>query len=93
MTERKHTCTVRDGKFVEPCDTLGERIASHAAYAMRGSGFFHMTLTDISTGQPSRSMIGYRTPKSPKGLLVNFCPWCGGKIDAPFADEPKDSPT
>lgn len=84
--EAKHKCTVRDGKFVEPCDTLDGMITTHAAYAARGSTFFHCTLTNIQTGEPSRSFVGYRSTKHPKGLLLNCCPWCCERIDAPFED-------
>lgn len=89
--ERKHTCSVRDGKFVEPCHTLEQFLTAGGAYAVRGSGFFFMTLTHLPTNTESRSMVGYKTPQMPKGILVNFCPWCGTQIDAPFA-EPAETP-
>lgn len=89
--DKKHECSVRDGRFIEPCDTLEQFIASHAPYAVRGSGFFHLTYTNINTLKPTRSMVGYKTPQKKKGLLINFCPWCGTKIDAPFV-EPEDPP-
>lgn len=91
--ERKTECTVRDGKFVEPCGMLDEFLTAGGAYAVRGSGFFFMTLTHLPTGEQSRSMVGYKTPQRKNGLLINFCPWCGAKIDAPFAESSGESPT
>lgn len=93
--DRKTECTVRDGKFVEPCHMLDEFIVAHAAYAVRGSGLFHQVLHNLTTREQSRSMVGYKTPQHKRGMLINFCPWCGKQIDAPFAEQrlPGESPT
>lgn len=83
-------CTVRDGNFLEPCDTL--RAACEIGPPPRGKqrGIYWWQLTNMTTGKPSRSFIGAKTTEHPKGLIFNVCPWCGERIDEPFT-EPADT--
>jgi hypothetical protein len=87
--DRKLKCTVRDGRFVQPCGALDDMIENNIPGFSNAKGIAQWNLTNLKTHEPSRSYIGIKSKKMPKGLLFNFCPWCGEKIDAPFADKPE----
>lgn len=81
--QERLNCSVRDGRFVEPCCTLQKQI-EYCTNAGRFKGLFALNYTNIHTREPSRSMVGIKTGKTDKGgLLLNFCPWCGTDISAP----------
>lgn len=93
MREPVTSCSVRDGRFVEPCDTLRELIDAESPGFSRKRGLFQTTYTNMKTHEPSRSFVGVKCDAYKNGMLFNFCPICGEKIDAPFAsdDEPAAS--
>lgn len=83
------SCSVTDGRFIVPCDTL--------ASVFEGDGFgtgralFLMELTSFNTLKPSRSFIVLRMGEhKPKGIVLNCCPFCGERIDAPVATETQE---
>lgn len=39
----------------------------------------------------TRRMFGVKSGEYKSGVLFNFCPFCGERIDAPFAEQ-KDDP-
>lgn len=86
MTDRTK-CSVRDGTFVEPCKTLAEAVDNNIPGFSMAKGIFRQDLTNMNTRQPSRTMFGIKSKRFPNGLLFNNCPWCGERIDAPFADK------
>ena len=79
-------CTVRDGKFVEPCKTLAEAVDNNIPGFSKAKGIFRQDLTNMTTQQPSRTVFGIKSKQFPNGLLFNNCPWCGERIDAPFSE-------
>lgn len=87
MADRKVKCSVRDGNFIEPCDSL----VSATEYGNpRGKqkGIWMWNMWSMDTHKPSRSYFGTKSGDHvQKGLLFNFCPFCGEKIDAPFMDK------
>ena len=87
----REECHVRDGRFVDPCETLEKAIDNIAPSfsAVKGVAQWHMT--NIKERKPSRSFIGVKSKQYPKGMLFNFCPFCGTKIDAPFAENDEDA--
>lgn len=87
---RKIECTVRDSKFVEPCDALAELIDTHQPGFSRKRGMFQTTYSNIHTHEPSRSFVGIKCDAYKNGMLFNFCPVCGTDISAPFTE--KDEP-
>ena len=87
----KVNCTVREGRFVEPCVSLQSVIDGYG-YGKK-KGVFHMTLTNMKEMKPSRSYVGIKTNNHPNGFLFNVCPFCGERIDAPFnSDEQETTP-
>lgn len=54
----------------------------------KAKGITRWVYSHIPTGKQTRSFYGVKTKASPNGFLFNFCPFCGEKIDAPFAEEP-----
>lgn len=79
-------CTVRDGNFVEPCETLAQ--ASNGRPYGTATGIFTHNMTYVegpNFGKPSRTFFSVKTGEfAKKGICLNFCPFCGEKIDAPF---------
>lgn len=90
VADRKVDCTVRDGRFVEPCDTLQELIDVMQPGFSRKRGVFLTSYTTLTTREPSRSFVGLKCDAFKNGMLFNFCPICGTKIDAPFASDDED---
>lgn len=77
-------CKVVDGKHVVPCKRLWET-GEASTPAGKRKGVFAWVYTDTKTGQKSRTMFGVKSGNhTEKGLLFNFCPFCGTRIDAPF---------
>lgn len=81
-------CTVVDDKFVEPCDTLRQAAEHDFGRAnARVKGILYTQLTNLKTRQPSRSFFFFRSKDFPKGMCLNFCPFCGVQIDTPFVKD------
>ena len=87
MSDVKIKCTVRDSRFVEPCDTLEKATDNPMGSFSKAKGIVRWSITNMSTRQPSRTYFGIRTNEFKRGLAFNNCPFCGEKIDAPFADQ------
>ena len=83
MTGRTQ-CTVRDGRFVEPCVTLASNTDNHIPGFSKAKGIFRRELTNRKTLKPSRTYYGIRSKAHPNGFLFNVCPFCGEDISAPF---------
>lgn len=43
-------------------------------------GLSSLVLFNIKTGKSALIGVGYRRARGDKGLMLNFCPWCGAKI-------------
>lgn len=84
--EKTIKCKVTDGKFVEPCDTLSQ-VANLNLCNPKQKGIIFNQLTNLKTHNPSRSFFMIRCNEFPKGMCLNFCPFCGVQIDAPFAEK------
>lgn len=90
MSEPKK-CTVTAGKFVEPCSLLSAATEFGNPMGKR-KGIFAWSYHSAETG-PTRTMFGVKSGEhAPKGMLFNFCPFCGEKIDAPFQSQPGGRP-
>lgn len=89
MTEYKR-CSVRDGRFVDPCKTLADATDNMIGSFSKAKSIFRTELTNINTLEPSRTYYGIKTKQFPNGMLFNNCPFCGERIDAPFNSELED---
>lgn len=80
-------CTVK-GRHVMPCKTLAgaTEYGSPPPPTTKRTGIFSWALTNIKTGKPSRTLWGAKTGQHPKGLIFNFCPWCGADLQASHGD-------
>lgn len=85
--DRKWFCSIRDGRFVDPCWPLEENVHNHAPGFIKAKGIGEWSLTNITTHKPSRRYYGVLTRANPTGFLFNFCPFCGTDISAPFKDK------
>lgn len=77
-------CSVTDERFVVPCSTLAGVIDNNIPGFSRAKGVFIQNLTNVNTGEASRSYVGIKSKAHPNGFLFNFCPFCGADISAPF---------
>lgn len=58
------------------CKTLADRTMAMG----ERRGIVQWDFWNLETGKPTRSLIGYKTNWRDKGVIFNFCPWCGGKL-------------
>ena len=86
MTDRIR-CSVRDGLFVEPCETLASNTDNYIPGFSKAKGIFRRELTNRKTLKPSRTYYGIKSKAHPNGFLFNVCPFCGEDISAPFTHD------
>jgi len=55
------------------CKFLGERLM------LTGKGFSLMDVINFETGKTDFRGVIYKMTNKDKGLLLNYCPFCGGK--------------
>lgn len=79
MSNKK--CTL-NGAHVVPCTALARaaEFGTPPRSNTKRTGIFAWRLTNMETRQPSRTMFGAKTTEHPKGLIFNFCPWCGADL-------------
>lgn len=78
LKTKSSPCRV-DGEFIVPCYTL-----AHAV----GDGIRIEHRVNMETRTPSRSFAVIKSAAFGKGgIVANFCPFCGTRIDAPVAND------
>jgi hypothetical protein len=58
------------------CDMLNERLGDGHS---KGLNYNHVV--NFRTGADLDPIVSYRTSANDKGLLLNFCPWCGRSLN------------
>lgn len=84
-------CSTSDsGKVVTPCESL-KKACEHGNPRGKAKGIFAWALYNINqpcSDGPSRVFFGVKSGNFvAKGFAFNFCPFCGERIDKPFAEE------
>jgi hypothetical protein len=75
-------CSVREGRFVDPCDSL-DAASEYGHPTRRSKGLFAWALSNPNG--PTRTMYGVKSGEYVKeGMVFNFCPFCGANISAPI---------
>lgn len=78
-------CRVLNGNELEPCKRLGGA-AEFGNPSGKKKGIFLWRLVDMDSGDVSRQFAGAKSGDHvERGLAFNYFPFCGEKIDAPFA--------
>lgn len=72
----KTKCTIRDGVHVEPCDTLREMTEGQCPPG-KARGIYVWPFINLNTREATRTIFGAKSSSHPRGLIFNFCPWCG----------------
>ena len=67
-------CYVKD-RFVFPCRILSERLVEPGRI-----GISIWSITNIRKGTDVFSFASHKISKKDNGMVLNYCPWCGGKI-------------
>lgn len=75
-------CLIREGLFLEPC--WGLLLSAHEPASKR-AGLHVRRMTSFVTRQPSRTYAVIR--HDGKDYVLNYCPFCGKKIDEPMLDD------
>ncbi len=57
------------------CQTLADRFEP----TRHGKGIRSILLMNMKTGA-ERTLFIYKTDMKDKGVILNYCPWCGGKL-------------
>lgn len=71
-------CTISEGRFVVPCVPLADAV---------GGAVAHAHYFDMASRRPSRSYFVLKSGAyRDRGMAMNVCPFCGERIDAPFAE-------
>jgi hypothetical protein len=66
-----------DGKIIEPCETLKDS-CEYGHPNGKKKGLFCWSLTNLNTGGESRRLFGAKSGEHlGKGIIFNFCPFCG----------------
>ena len=81
---KKKQCKLNKA-FFTPCDTLEKMIQD-----TRGKGVSYFTLSNIETGKVTRSAANLKSGEfSKRGVLMNFCPFCGNAVCVPCREQIK----
>lgn len=84
-------CTVREGKFVVACESLAKCTDNIAPGFSKARRISRWSYSNFKTHEATRTFYGVKCDAYPNGFLFNFCPFCGEKIDAPFAEQDDDA--
>lgn len=73
---------------LKPCEWLEERID----FGVTGKGFHALYCLDPSCLQEKEARhylyaVSYSTSKKDKGIILNYCPFCGGRPGELHADK------
>lgn len=78
-------CSVRNGNEVLPCLWL-DKASEYGNPGGKKKGIFAWRLVNMKSGELSRLFFGVKSGEHvEKGMALTFCPFCGERIDAPFA--------
>jgi hypothetical protein len=82
----KDKCSV-SGRLVTPCKDLSESTEFGNPHGKQ-KGIWCWEFFKTDTAGPVRRFWGSKSGDHvAKGMAFNYCPFCGEKIDAPFAQE------
>jgi hypothetical protein len=77
---------MNNGNVIKPCDMLLKAI-DPAPPNSKKTRIKMWDYVNIQTMKPTRTIIGAVTKEYPNGVYFNFCPFCGTRIDSPFAND------
>lgn len=86
--EGRWKCEIVDND-IELCQALSAAIDNHNSYS-KAKGLYHRSLVNMETFKFSRCELGLKSKNFPNGLMLNFCPFCGEKVNTLLvADSPE----
>lgn len=72
-------CTAKKGGYSETqCKAL-KSIVTHLN-SSRAKGLFYSNVIDLETTRELGVAILIKSEQAPRGLYLNFCPFCGGEL-------------
>ena len=75
MEENYHKCSKENGF----CKALSERIQGTSSE--RKKGILFLQVLDTKDNRIKVDGALYKNDSKDRGLMFNYCPWCGEKID------------
>lgn len=76
-----------EGRFVRPCSSLLRALDSKTSGLGRSKGLFHDFVISLETGENTMSFVKMKLGEfAHKGVIVNFCPFCGINISNHFKE-------
>lgn len=89
MKRAKHVCTVTGGTFLNPCDELQNTAVAHSP-GSKSAGVYIRSLVHLPSHEPARRYAMVRSGSNKeRGIVLNFCPFCGRGIAKAFSGESK----
>lgn len=61
------------------CETLKSKIQPGPTSA---KGIVGVQLINMQTLERTRYLVAYQSGPKDRGLVLNYCPWCGGSLKA-----------
>jgi len=59
------------------CEFMEERLCGN--YPEKKKGFLLIQVLNVALNEIVSDGVVYRATPQDKGLVVNYCPWCGGR--------------
>jgi len=85
---RREKCEVEGDRHLRPCTTLYEAMIGENPHKRARGGLYLLAFTNTKTWEPSRSFAVLKSGEhQEKGIILNFCPFCGAQIDLAVGNE------
>ena len=94
MSEREKCYLVKEPGKTKLCATLEQRLEADQFAPERGKGLWEILTFDVRNVNrgPRSNGVAYKTSRKDKGLMLNFCPWCGTALIKNGAPAFQDGP-
>lgn len=88
MPKKRWPCKPKAGRLT-PCWALSESLEDPSSRGTRQQGLRIMSFVNRNSLKFSRELVTVKSGShSQKGLVANFCPFCGTKINQEAPDAP-----
>lgn len=71
------------GDFLKPCKSLDSKLNDPGT---RQKGIRFLEFMNLDTFTRSRDLVSYHLNSKDKGVILNYCPWCGEKLHNEFEE-------
>ena len=86
MNENKK-CIIQN-RLLKPCRFLDERMDY---FQNKSKGFRYAQFRNMNTHERTRDLVSYHMSSQDKGLVLNYCPFCGEELHKEFEEEEENA--